>query len=395
MHPEQVKSIRNIISFLIDEVVVKVNGLPLTEKAEEKFPILLEKLKINKSISSPIDVRTLTDAFFDAILSFYLNNSMLPPFLDNNRELSGDTRNELTNYLFSYFLELPHKYNIEIPLHNLQIPDFKEDDGKLEVAHLGIGLLHEKSPFNINTKGYLILSGHGYFSGDNDAHGMKPYLQDFNTFLYVLLTSSVITIKKGASLHIPKFHDRLGERTKNIPILTARINNKTLKQPLKLYELPLQVSKFLDELIVSTDKKDHLKEKLSFINKLINDVSEAAKYIKAAMDWYVNALMVMDETMSFIQICMGLEALLGDKREGSAGLTQTLSDRCSYLIGKGMSDRDEIRRQLKKIYELRSAIVHGLKNRISESEKVYVKNATLFLRRAIKIECQYLEYYKE
>ncbi|HCU1193505.1 TPA: hypothetical protein OUG42_005439, partial [Klebsiella pneumoniae] len=112
----------------------------------------------------------------------------------------------------------------------------------------------------------------------------------------------------------------------------------------------------------------------------------------AAMDWYMNAQMVMDETMSFIQICMGLEALLGDKREGSIGLTQTLSDRCSYLIGKGMSDREEIKKQLKKAYELRSAIVHGLKNRINESEKEYVKNATLFLRRAIKVECQFLNY---
>ena len=64
----------------------------------------------------------------------------------------------------------------------------------------------------------------------------------------------------------------------------------------------------------------------------------------------MNAQMVMDETMSFIQICMGLEALLGDKKEkGSIGLTQTLSDRCSYLIGKGMSDREEIKSNLKSI----------------------------------------------
>ncbi|HBV3528008.1 TPA: hypothetical protein MDU75_003542, partial [Klebsiella pneumoniae] len=158
------------------------------------------------------------------------------------------------------------------------------------------------------------------------------------------------------------------------------------------YELPLQLSKFLDELTVASDSENHSMERLIFINKLINDNSEAAKYIKAAMDWYMNAQMVMDETMSFIQICMGLEALLGDKREGSIGLTQTLSDRCSYLIGKGMSDREEIKKQLKKAYELRSAIVHGLKNRINESEKEYVKNATLFLRRAIKVECQFLNY---
>lgn len=60
-----------------------------------------------------------------------------------------------------------------------------------------------------------------------------------------------------------------------------------------------------------------------------------------------------------------------------------------------MDDRNEIKKQLKKIYELRSAIVHGLKNRINASEKEYVNNATVFLRRAIKVECQFLEYFKE
>ncbi|MDH8112662.1 hypothetical protein QIG11_27735, partial [Klebsiella pneumoniae] len=70
-------------------------------------------------------------------------------------------------------------------------------------------------------------------------------------------------------------------------------------------ELPLQLSKFLDELTVASDSENHSMERLIFINKLINDNSEAAKYIKAAMDWYMNAQMVMDETMSFIQICMG------------------------------------------------------------------------------------------
>ncbi|MGE3216874.1 HEPN domain-containing protein, partial [Klebsiella pneumoniae] len=186
--------------------------------------------------------------------------------------------------------------------------------------------------------------------------------------------------------------DRIEEGVKSIPILKAKIINKSHSQYNVDYELPLQLSKFLDELTVASDSENHSMERLIFINKLINDNSEAAKYIKAAMDWYMNAQMVMDETMSFIQICMGLEALLGDKREGSIGLTQTLSDRCSYLIGKGMSDREEIKKQLKKAYELRSAIVHGLKNRINESEKEYVKNATLFLRRAIKVECQFLNY---
>lgn len=390
MHPEQVKSIKLIFSFLIDEVIV--NDRSLSERVEDKFPILVEKLKPNKAVSSPIDVQTATVAFYDAVLIFYLSKNLLPPFLKNERELSEDTKNNLIDFLFSYFSSLPHKYNIEIPLQYLDIPDFKEVDGKLEVSTQGAGVHHQSPPLTTIKKKYLKLSGQGYFSRDNSSHEIKPYLQDFNVFLYEMITSKILITRKTPSLRGYQFNDRIEEGVKSIPILKAKIINKSHSQYNVDYELPLQLSKFLDELTVASDSENHSMERLIFTNKLINDNSEAAKYIKAAMDWYMNAQMVMDETMSFIQICMGLEALLGDKREGSIGLTQTLSDRCSYLIGKGMSDREEIKKQLKKAYELRSAIVHGLKNRINESEKEYVKNATLFLRRAIKVECQFLNY---
>ncbi|HBX7552241.1 TPA: hypothetical protein MIB97_25065, partial [Klebsiella pneumoniae] len=165
MHPEQVKSIKLIFSFLIDEVIV--NDRSLSERVEDKFPILVEKLKPNKAVSSPIDVQTATVAFYDAVLIFYLSKNLLPPFLKNERELSEDTKNNLIDFLFSYFSSLPHKYNIEIPLQCLDIPDFKEVDGKLEVSTQGAGVHHQSPPLTTIKKKYLKLSGQGYFSRDN------------------------------------------------------------------------------------------------------------------------------------------------------------------------------------------------------------------------------------
>lgn len=395
MHPEQVKSIKIIFSDLVDEVVVKVNGTPFREGTQKKFKTLTDKLKPNNKTPPPIDEQTAIWAFFDAVTSFSLKRNLFTPLLDDNIKLTKDEKLELIDYLFGYFTALPHEYKVAIPLHNLDIPTFNGDPNKIEVLDLGLGLGHEESPFNLVTNRYLRLSGSGYLTHKNNTHEIKTYLQDFNVFLYVFMTNRIFTTKSKLLIYKYRFEETLPGRTKNIPILTARIKNKSHDQITENYVLPLQISNFLDDLKINENKKHLSIEKLSFINSLINDSSEPAMYIKSAMDWYMNSQMVMDETMSFIQICMGLEALLGDKREQGVGITQTLSDRCSYLIGKGMDDREEIKKQLKKAYELRSAIVHGLKNRINASEKEYVNNATLFLRRAIKVECQYLEYYNE
>lgn len=395
MRNEQIKCIKSIFSDLIEDVVVKVKGTPFRERTQAKFKTLTNKLRPNNKTPSPIDEETAIWAFIDAVTLFNLKNNLFAPLLDDNAKLPEETNRELINYLFDYFTALPHKYKVAIPLHNLDLPAFKEDGIEIEVLNLGVGLGHDESPFSLRTHKYLRLSGHGYITYQNDTHEIKPYLQDFNVFLYIFITAKIFTVKSDLLMHRYNFENTLPGRTKNIPILHAKIKNTSCEQTLDTFELPLQLSKFLDDLNVNKDMEYLSIEKLRFINSLINDSSESAMYIKSAMDWYMNSQMVMDETMSFIQICMGLEALLGDKREQGVGITQTLSDRCSYLIGKGMDDREEIKKQLKKAYELRSAIVHGLKNRINASEKEYANNATLFLRRAIKVECQYLEYYSE
>ncbi|MCW0274074.1 MULTISPECIES: HEPN domain-containing protein [Klebsiella] len=394
MNPKQVKSIKDTFSDLIDEIAVKVNGISFRERTQDNFKKLSDKLNPQNKASTSLDEQTATWVFVDAVTLFNLKKNLSVPFFENI-QLDEEAKAELIDYLFDYFMALPHEYKISIPLHNLNIPLFKGENNNIEVLNLGVGFLHDESPFNALTNRYLRLKGNGYLTYRNGTHGFKPYLQDFNVFLYCFTTANIFTVKSDLLINRYSFEDTLPGRTKKIPILHAKIKNTSREQILDTFELPLQLSKFLDDLKFNKDKEYLSIEKLRFINSLINDNSDAAKYIKAAMDWYMNSKMAMDETMSFIQICMGIEALLGDKREQGAGITQTLSDRCSYLIGKGMDDRNEIKKQLKKIYELRSAIVHGLKNRINASEEEYVNNAALFLRRAIKVECQYLEYYNE
>lgn len=157
----------------------------------------------------------------------------------------------------------------------------------------------------------------------------------------------------------------------------------------------LSLSKFLNELVLnSAVTEDYREEKTSesfeTANLLLTNNSKEALRIRAAIDWLVQADMTDDETMSFIQICMGLESIFGDDDyEGS--LTTILADRCAYLIGKNIKDRGEIKTLFRDIYKVRSKIVHGVRNHLSEKEEHLQYLARAFLSKSILKEIDNLE----
>ena len=77
------------------------------------------------------------------------------------------------------------------------------------------------------------------------------------------------------------------------------------------------VGKFLHNFIFNSEfEEGYIIEKidhsLQLMNAIVKDESKEALRIKAAIDWLVQSEITDDETMSFIQICMGLESIFGD-----------------------------------------------------------------------------------
>jgi hypothetical protein len=81
--------------------------------------------------------------------------------------------------------------------------------------------------------------------------------------------------------------------------------------------------------------------------------------IKTALEWSFDSREKDNQTLSFIQACIGLEALLGDAKDKDEPLTGTLADRCAYLLGQSHRDRAGIRERFKEMYRVRSKLVHG------------------------------------
>lgn len=80
--------------------------------------------------------------------------------------------------------------------------------------------------------------------------------------------------------------------------------------------------------------------------------------VKAAMEWYVDADQTSNETIAYIQRCIGLETLLGDQ-ENKDRVTDKLADRYSYLLGNTISERKSLKNDFLDVYGKRSGIVHG------------------------------------
>lgn len=85
--------------------------------------------------------------------------------------------------------------------------------------------------------------------------------------------------------------------------------------------------------------------------------------IKAAIEWWIDAALSQNQTIAFLQYCLGLEALLGEPSDTSArsqerGITERLADRYAYLLGKTQVSRSDLRNRFREIYNQRGDLVH-------------------------------------
>jgi hypothetical protein len=134
----------------------------------------------------------------------------------------------------------------------------------------------------------------------------------------------------------------------------------------------------------------HVLDSIALVGRLIACTSDDCERVKAAMEWCVDSYTTQNQTIRFLQVCMGLEAALGDERVRER-LTQTLADRCAYLIARSAKERQTVGKLFRDIYSTRSDIVHGRARALSKPQRAQLGNATKLLEKVIRREFGYLQ----
>jgi hypothetical protein len=96
---------------------------------------------------------------------------------------------------------------------------------------------------------------------------------------------------------------------------------------------------------------------------------EETVLLRRSSPWYFDSLAGTNNLLKFVQATVAIEILLGDKATSDVvGIGELLANRCAYALAKTHSERREMLREFKEIYDTRSQIVHRGKTAFTNRE---------------------------
>lgn len=223
-------------------------------------------------------------------------------------------------------------------------------------------------------------------------HGMSHAKQFLQLFRQSQIFKQAYGLLSGAGTSHCFIRDSKLEKESVELELPSSINDVLYK--LSLDETKLTVSDPHGKVMLSrkiaetkTEKIEALQLELSDIRKILDCTIDGldATRIRTALEWSFDSQQNENQTLAFIQACIGLEALLGDDEQDEP-LTTRLADRCAYLLGQGHQDRGRIRTMFKEIYKVRSKLVHGRTPTLNFHDAKQLDFAQSFLDAVIRKE---------
>jgi len=156
--------------------------------------------------------------------------------------------------------------------------------------------------------------------------------------------------------------------------------------------MPFDFSGFLKELgfrsyVDWLSLRDDLIRYLRPAAELFSATSADASRVRAAAEWWLDSCTTENQTVAFLQVCIGLEAIYGSGNVQEK-LTQALADRCSYFLGTSVSERGRLRKGFIALYQARSKIVHGNMPRLSAEDLKHLRWGKTILQRSISKELE-------
>ncbi len=413
LHPEAKKAMKRRLEAALDSSTIDEGYISFfsTEQGVEEF--LKETLKHFKDVNY-LDIIFAVQKFTNLMIdSKFESYDERKEFNGELKELlSGDEFSDLVEEITTYFSSLPHDYEIYFPLasvetihHNiLKITDevflyeVKEGDGKLGEPiddTPKLSFLKRRNQGDI----YLCVNikGSCVFTFENKAVSKSYSL--FKQFIHSGITKGIL--KRNYSSTATRRMPLLGLEFEKDKLLVKDLNNEKLDY-LTLNLAP-NVLEYISQLEINSDYLEFYRTEtratneqlMSFIagaigSEILNPNNSENENLLTAIDWSFESKVNPNNTFSFIQLCIALEAILSDNSE-SESITKTLSDRAAYFIGESVNERRKIIDQFKELYGLRSKLVHGRKANLQDDEESLYNWGTDLLEKIIKKEFSLLK----
>ena len=142
----------------------------------------------------------------------------------------------------------------------------------------------------------------------------------------------------------------------------------------------------LDSQIKEREIPDLIRSRLAVISTAFQNL-DVTERILLAGEWLLDSYVGKNELLSFVQTAVAMEILLGEEaKSDEIGIGELLRNRCAYLIGTSRSQREEILNDFRKIYDLRSKIVHRGKSKLSYDERTLFSKLRWMCSRVIREE---------
>lgn len=124
-------------------------------------------------------------------------------------------------------------------------------------------------------------------------------------------------------------------------------------------------------------------------HKIIESADSAT--IMLACKWFFDSFKKGDAALKYIRTMTAIEILFGGKIDlQKASLSEVMSNRLAYAVAKSSAERAEIIDNFRKIYGLRSSILHRGKHRLNFDERQVLTKLQSYCERAILSEAKLL-----
>lgn len=397
MHTNALKSIENHIDIALQACSIQ-DRWPIFDSYEDNvFSLSQEVIKHKKQW---LTVWNSYQIFLDHVHSYLERkfseekgiSGKLIELIDKN-EILG-----LKTSILDFIASVPRNYEIYFPLPYFKYPEisdiqlsnllrikkFKEGDtlpgGK--VVNYLLAIPGGPKKLDVDTT-YVVIKVSGYVGGSIDDLAFTEALSRLKQLLYMCLILNLIKLQRRAISWADV------AMTISLGCPTGQAITIDLADPNEISSsviLPSSILSYIEKMTPNTsskkfiDAKQHGEEGIGTLFKssldktanLIQTNDDNAQFLKSAIEWAFDSQIEENETISFIQVCIGLEAILGEET-GRESLTETLADRCAYLLGRSIEKRRKIRGTFRDFYKLRSKLVHGRSMRLKDEEKWVLK----------------------